>query len=89
MDLKRDELLYSDVKGKNPFKDLRVRQALYQAIDIQAINRTTMRGQSVVTGTLFPEQVNGYVKAEDVRLPFDAERAKALLAEAGYPQGFR
>ncbi|MBK1658168.1 ABC transporter substrate-binding protein [Paracraurococcus ruber] len=87
-DVNRDELLYSDVKGKNPFKDLRVRQALYQAIDIQAIHRTTMRGQSVVTGTLFPEQVNGYVKAEDVRLPFDANRARALLAEAGYPQGF-
>jgi peptide/nickel transport system substrate-binding protein len=87
MDVDRDELLYSDVKGRNPFKDLRVRQALYHAIDIQAIHRTTMRGQSVVTGTLFPEQVNGYVKAEDVRLPFDA-RAKALLEQAGYSQGF-
>jgi peptide/nickel transport system substrate-binding protein len=87
-DVFRDELLYSDVKGKNPFKDLRVRQALYHAIDIEAIRRTTMRGQSVPTGTLFPEQVNGYVKAEDVRLPFDAARARALLAEAGYPSGF-
>ena len=37
MDQKRDELLYSNVKGKNPFKDKRVRQALYQAIDIEAI----------------------------------------------------
>ena len=88
MDLSRDELLYSDVKGTNPFKDIRVRRALYQAIDIQAIHRTTMRGQSVVTGTMFPEQVNGYAKEEDVRLPFDAARARALLAEAGYPQGF-
>ena len=35
MDQKRDELLYSSVKGKNPFKDKRVRQALYQAIDIE------------------------------------------------------
>jgi peptide/nickel transport system substrate-binding protein len=35
MDQKRDELLYSNVKGKNPFKDKRVRQALYQAIDIE------------------------------------------------------
>lgn len=88
MDTARDELLYSDVKGRNPFRDLRVRQALYQAIDIQAIHRTTMRNQSVVTGTLFPEQVNGYAREEDVRLPFDAARARALLAEAGYPQGF-
>ena len=87
-DVGRDELLYSDVKGRNPFKDLRVRQALYHAIDAQAIHRTTMRGQSVVTGTLFPEQVNGYVREEDVRLPFDPNRARTLLAEAGYPNGF-
>ena len=87
-DVFRDELLYSDVKGRNPFKDLRVRQALYQAIDIGAIHRTTMRGQSVVTGTLFPEQVNGYVREEDVRLPYDQAKARALLAEAGYPNGF-
>jgi peptide/nickel transport system substrate-binding protein len=88
MDTNRDELLYSDVRGRNPLRDIRVRRALYHAIDIQAINRTTMRGQSVVTGTLFPEQVQGYTREEDVRLPFDAARARALLAEAGYPNGF-
>ncbi|WP_255568653.1 ABC transporter substrate-binding protein [Roseomonas alba] len=88
MDVYRDELLYSDVRGRNPFKDLRVRQALYQAIDIQAIHRTVMRGQSVVTGTFFPPQVNGYSQEEDVRLPYDQARARQLLAEAGYPNGF-
>jgi peptide/nickel transport system substrate-binding protein len=88
MDMHRDELLYSDVRGRNPLKDLRVRQALYHAIDIQAIHRTTMRGQSIVTGTFFPPQVNGYTAAQDVRLPHDPARARALLAEAGYPQGF-
>ena len=88
MDVHRDELLYSDVKGRNPLKDVRVRRALYQAIDIQAIHRTIMRNQSAVTGTLFPEQVSGFSKEEDVRLPFDAARARALLAEAGYPNGF-
>ncbi len=88
MDTHRDRLLYSDVTDRNPLKDLRVRQALYQAIDIQAIHRTTMRGQSVVTGTFFPPQVNGYSREEDVRLPFDPARARALLAEAGYPNGF-
>ena len=41
MDQKRDELLYSNVKGKNPFKDMRVRQAFYQAIDIEAIKRAS------------------------------------------------
>jgi peptide/nickel transport system substrate-binding protein len=88
MDVHRDELLYSDVRGRNPLKDLRVRQALYHAIDIQAIHRTTMRGQSIVTGTLFPPQVNGFVAEEDVRLPHDPNRARALLAEAGFPNGF-
>jgi peptide/nickel transport system substrate-binding protein len=39
MDQKRDELLFSNVKGKNPFKDKRVRQAFYQAIDIEASRR--------------------------------------------------
>jgi peptide/nickel transport system substrate-binding protein len=88
MDVARDELLYSDVRGRNPLRDVRVRRALYHAIDIQAIHRTTMRGQSVVTGTLFPEQVNGFAREEDVRLPYDQARARALLAEAGYPNGF-
>jgi hypothetical protein len=46
MDQKRDELLYSNVKGKNPFKDKRVRQAFYQAIDIDGIKKTVMRGAS-------------------------------------------
>jgi peptide/nickel transport system substrate-binding protein len=88
MDVFRDQLLYSDVRDRNPLKDLRVRQALYHAIDIQAIHRTTMRGQSVVTGTFFPPQVNGYTQSEDVRLPYDQARARALLTEAGYPNGF-
>ncbi len=88
MDVHRDELFYSSVRGRNPLKDLRVRRALYHAIDIQAIHRTTMRGQSVPTGTFFPPQVNGYSREEDVRLPHDPARARALLAEAGYPDGF-
>jgi peptide/nickel transport system substrate-binding protein len=87
-DTARDELLYSSVRGRNPMRDLRVRQAMYHAIDINAIQRAVMRGQAVVTGTFFPEQVNGYVREEDVRLPYDQARARALLAEAGYPQGF-
>ncbi len=54
MDQARDELLYSNVKGKNPFKDVRVRQALYHAIDIDAINKNTMRGLSKPTGAILP-----------------------------------
>ncbi|MCC7427391.1 MAG: ABC transporter substrate-binding protein [Alphaproteobacteria bacterium] len=88
MDVDRAELLYSDVKGRNPFKDIRVRRALYHAIDINAIQRVVMRGLSVPTGTLFPPQVNGHAVEEDVRLPHDPAAARRLLAEAGYPNGF-
>ncbi len=49
MDQKRDELLLSNIKGKNPFKDKRVRQAFYQAIDIEAIKTRIMRGTSTPT----------------------------------------
>ena len=88
MDQFRDELPGSNIKGKNPLKDVRVRKALYQAIDIQTINRVTMRGLSQPTGTLIAPQVNGWTRKADSRWPYDVEASKKLLAEAGYPQGF-
>lgn len=88
MDQLRPELLKSDVKGRNPFQDVRVRRAFYQAIDVQAISRTVMRGQSRPTGLIYGPGVNGFREQDDVRFPFDPEASKRLLAEAGYPQGF-
>jgi peptide/nickel transport system substrate-binding protein len=88
MDQKRDELLYSNVKGKNPFKDKRVRQAFYQAIDIQGIQRTVMRGASAPTALMVGPGINGFDPAMNTRLPYDPEASKKLLAEAGYPNGF-
>lgn len=88
MDQKRDELLFSNVKGKNPFKDKRVRQAFYQAIDINGIQRTVMRGASRPTGLLVGPGINGFDESMNTRLPHDPEAAKKLLAEAGYPNGF-
>ena len=88
MDQKRDELLFSNVKGKNPFKDKRVRQAFYQAIDIEGIKRTVMRGASTPIAVMFPAQVNGFAPELNKRLPYDPEASKKLLAEAGYPNGF-
>ena len=89
MDQARDELLYSNVKGKNPFKDKRVRQAFYQAIDVQAINRSVMRGLSVPTAINLPNPtLAGIPKEMDKRYPFEVSAAKKLLAEAGYPNGF-
>jgi peptide/nickel transport system substrate-binding protein len=86
-DQKRDELLYSDVKGKNPFKDRRVREAIYRAIDIEALKRVTMRGQAQPTGSITPSILASNPEAEK-RLPHDPGRARQLLAEAGYPNGF-
>ncbi len=88
MDQKRDELLYSSVKGKNPFKDKRVRQAFYQAIDINGIQRTVMRGASRPTALMVGPGINGWTAEQDKRLPYDIEAAKKLLVDAGYPNGF-
>ena len=87
-DQSRDELLKSDVHGKNPFKDQRVRQAFNMAIDIKAIQSRVMRGQSHPTGQMYGPGVNGYTEASDIRWPYDPAGAKKLLADAGYPDGF-
>jgi peptide/nickel transport system substrate-binding protein len=88
MDQWRDELQYSSVKGKNPFKDKRVREAFQNAMDLNAIKTQVMRGLSVPTAVMFAPQVDGYPKELDRVKPADRERARKLLAEAGYPQGF-
>jgi peptide/nickel transport system substrate-binding protein len=92
VDQLRDASPYVRVNGapaeKNPFKDIRVRKALYQAIDINTLKRTVMRGASVPTGTVVAPAVNGWTEELNKRLPYDVNAAKALLAEAGYPNGF-
>ena len=88
MDQWRDELKDMPGTGKNPFKDVRVRRAFYQAIDIQAIHRVVMRGASTPTGLMIAPGINGFAKDLNDRYPYDPDGAKKLLAEAGYPQGF-
>ena len=87
MDQTRDELVYSNVKGKNPFKDRRVRLAFYQAIDMEAIKTKVMRGLSVPSAMMIGAGINGFDPSIK-RYPFDPETSKKLLAEAGYPNGF-
>jgi len=87
MDQYRDELLYSSVKGKNPFKDKRVRQAFYQAIDIEGIKKTIMRGAATPVAQMVGVGINGF-QPDMQRLPFDVAAAKKLLTEAGYGDGF-
>ena len=73
----------------SPFKDLRVRRALYQAIDTDAINRVVMRGLAVPAGVVLPNPEAAGVPPEmNSRLPYDVAAAKRLLAEAGFPNGF-
>jgi peptide/nickel transport system substrate-binding protein len=88
-DVARTELLESNVKGKNPFRDIRVRRAFYQAIDEEAIKNKVMRGFARPTGLMVGSGVTGFDAALDQRLlPYDPAAAKKLLAEAGYPRGF-
>ena len=87
LDQFRDELLYSSVKGKNPLKDKRVRQAMYQAIDIEAIKDKVMRGLSNPTAMMVGPGINGYSE-KFRRLPYDPEASRKLLSDAGYADGF-
>ena len=84
----KDKLFESDVTDKNPLKDIRVREALYRAIDIEGVQRRAMRGLSRNTGAIVAPAIPGYTPEQDVRLPFDLDGAKKLLADAGYPNGF-
>ena len=87
MDQAADKLRSGNT-GDNPFKKKEVRQALYQAIDIEAIKKKVMRGLSEPAGIITFPGVNGYTKDLDKRLPYNVDAAKKLLADAGYPKGF-
>ena len=82
------ELRTSNVKGRNPLADPRVREAVNLAIDRETIRRTVMRGQSVPSGVIVPPFSNGYTRDLDRVPAFDLQRARTLLQEAGYRQGF-
>ncbi len=90
MDQTRDRLLYGEVPGgRNPFKDLRVRRALYHAIDIEAIRTKLMNGYAQPTGGLTSSPRGAYDDPKlETRLPYDMAAAKRLMAEAGYANGF-
>ncbi len=88
MDQGRDELLYSNIKGKNPFKDIRVRQAFAHALNLDAIKKKVMRGASIPSGLMIAPQINGHTPGLNTPYAYDPAKSKALLAEAGYPDGF-
>jgi len=89
MDQHRDELLYGSVKGRNPFKDVRVRRALQHAVDIETMKTKLMNGQSVPTGGMTPSPLAYFNDPEiEKRAPFDLPLARRLMAEAGFADGF-
>ncbi|MDI9336014.1 MAG: ABC transporter substrate-binding protein, partial [Gammaproteobacteria bacterium] len=87
MDLGSDSLKYGS-PGKNPFKDVRVRQAMSKTVDRVAIQRTIMRGLSVPGVLMVAPGVNGFNEEANKPFTVDIEGAKKLLQEAGYPNGF-
>ena len=88
MDQARDELLHSNVKGRNPFKDVRVREAFARAIDADALKSVIMRGRAEPTGCMSMNPQTCLAPELRARAPADPARARKLLAEAGYPDGF-
>ncbi|MBZ9983568.1 MULTISPECIES: ABC transporter substrate-binding protein [unclassified Mesorhizobium] len=73
----------------NPLLNVKVRQALWHAVDLNTIQKRLMRGKSRTSGTLVAPQVTGYDQSIDVALDYDVAKAKSMLAEAGYPDGFK
>ena len=82
------DLENDDVEGANPLADLRVRQAMSMAINRDAIKQVVMRGQSAPAGMISPPFVNGWNEEMDSSSVTDVEKAKALMSEAGYGDGF-
>ena len=84
----RPTLIHGDAGGKNPFRDARVREAVRLAIDMQALQAKVMRGTGGTGRALYTPAVDLYDKRFEVMPPYDPARAKALLKEAGYGNGF-
>lgn len=87
MDQHSDELPHAGVHDANPFKDRRVRQAFYQAIDIDALIKDVMRGAATPAALIVGPGINGF-QPDAKRLPYDVAAARALMAQAGYGDGF-
>lgn len=87
MDHMREESPYIEGVEKNPFMDVRVRKALYYGINEDAIVKHIMGGFAVPAAQYYPKAVNGHEEGV-IRPDYNPEKAKALLKEAGYENGF-
>jgi peptide/nickel transport system substrate-binding protein len=83
-----DKLAHGDAGARNPFRDLRVREAIRAAIDVKALQSKVMRGAGGIGRAMFSPTIEGYDARFDKVWPYDPEKGKSLLAQAGYPNGF-
>ena len=84
-----DQIKYTAMAGqKNPFQDARVREAVAKAINVDAILQTIMRGSAEAASQLVSPAMRGYSAANVARPSYDPDGARALLADAGYADGF-
>ena len=84
-----EALKYSaETTDKNPFADVRVRQAVAHAVNVPAILQTIMRGNAEAVSQLVSPAMNGYSASLAARPAHDPDKAKTLLVEAGYGNGF-
>jgi peptide/nickel transport system substrate-binding protein len=82
------ELRSSNIKGRNPFRDKRVRTAMAYAMDMKSALHDLMGDLFIPAGMIAAPGANGYIRELDQPPVRDPERARALLAEAGYQNGF-
>lgn len=91
-DYRQPSPLITDNAGQpmtvNPFRDVRVRQAISMAVNREALASRVLEGAATAASQFLTRGFTGYVN-DLPAIPFDADRARALLAQAGYPQGFR
>ncbi len=87
MDVRRDQLLHGS-EGPNPFRDVRVRQAMAHALNLDGLNRVVFRGFAAPAAMIVPAGVSGFDPAVQ-RPAFDLNRARALMREAGFADGFK
>jgi peptide/nickel transport system substrate-binding protein len=87
LDQRQPAPFVNNAEPVNPLRDVRVRQALSLAIDRNAITSRVMDGLALPATQFLPDGMTGTIPGLPV-LPYDPVRARALLAEAGYPNGF-
>jgi peptide/nickel transport system substrate-binding protein len=82
-------LVINPIEGAEPLKDVRVRQAIYHAIDRQGLVDGILRGQADPLDSPVGPPFVGYTKTPKVTYDYNPEKAKQLLAQAGYANGFK